>query len=94
MRNSPKPTEIETVKPIGRWRKVSIKDIDIDVPRSAPVEALGRTFAFGRLESEEEVVAPGAEGKTAEGNSNGDGDRYGDDGDGDSIMSGGSIDSI
>ena len=40
------------------------------------------------------AIVPDIEGKTAEGNSDGDGDQYGDDGDGDSITSGGSIDSI
>ena len=59
-----------------------------------PVEALSRTFAFGEAESGDEAIAPDIEGETAEGNGNGDGDRYGDNGDSDGITSGGSIDSI
>ena len=89
-RNLPYTPEIAKPELVRRWRKVSVKDVDVYVPWSAPVEALGRTFAFRRLESEEEVVAPGAEGERAY---EGEGDRDGDDMDGDGTASSGNADS-
>ena len=58
------------------------------VPLNAPIETASRTFAFGRLESGEEAIAP----RDVEG----DGDRDGDDGgvgDLDGTTSGGNVDS-
>ena len=93
-RNSPHTLEIKSCKRARLWRKVSVDNGDVYVPWNVPVEALSRTFAFGEAESGDEVIAPDIEGKTAEGNSDGDGDQYGDDGDGDGITSSGSVDSI
>ena len=39
--NSPTRPEIVMAKPIGRWRNVSVEDIEVYIPWNAPVEALG-----------------------------------------------------
>ena len=49
MRNLPYMPEIVKPELARRWRKVSVKDIDIYVPWSIPVEVLGWMFAFGWL---------------------------------------------
>ena len=60
-----------------------------------PVEVLGRTFEFGRLERAGEAIAPDVEGEMAEGAGDGDGGRDGgDDGiDSNGTTSSGHIDS-
>ena len=61
-----------------RWRKVSAGDGDVYVPWNVPIEVLGRTFEFRRLESGvEAIVLSNIEGERA-----GDGDQ---DGEGDGI---------
>ena len=61
------------------------------VPWNAPVEAPGRTFAFGELENAVEAIVPNVEGERA---GDGDGDRDGDVGGMDGTTSGVSVDSI
>ena len=73
-RNSPYTTEVRMPEPTYRWRKVSTGDGEVYVPWNMPIEASGQTFAFGCLESKEEVIVPGAEGKMAEGAGNSGGD--------------------
>ena len=48
------------------------------LPWNAPVEALGRTLAFGEVESGDEAIAPSVEGERA---CDGNGDQNSDDGD-------------
>ena len=58
-----------------RWRKVSAGDGDVYVPRNVPIEVLGRTFEFRRLESGVEAIVPSnVEGERA-GDGNQDGGR-------------------
>ena len=47
------------------WRRVSVDKSDMYVPWSMPVEALGRTLAFGEVESREKAIVPGFEGEGA-----------------------------
>ena len=63
------------------------------LPWNAPVEALGRTFAFRWLESTREVIVPIIEGERA---GNGSGDRNGDNesGDRDGMVSSSNVDSM
>ena len=92
--NSPEMLENERYKPIGQQRKVSIDGINVYLLWNAPVEALGRIFVFGQVESARKAIAPSVEGEMA-GDSDGDpnrGDRDG--GDGDGTTSGSSIDSL
>ena len=93
-RNSPYTLQNETFKRIYRWRTVSVGDGGVYIPLNAPIETASRTFAFGRLESGEEAIAPrDVEGERAV---EGDGDRDGDDGgvgDLDDTTSGGDVDS-
>ena len=93
-RNSPHTLQNETFKRIYRWRTVSVGDGGVYIPLNAPIETASRTFAFGRLESGEEAIAPrDVEGERAV---EGDGDRDGDDGgvgDLDDTTSGGDVDS-
>ena len=56
--NSPNTHKIVTSSSTYCWRRVSIDESDVYVPWSAPVEALGRTFAFGQPESREEAIVP------------------------------------
>ncbi|KIM57362.1 hypothetical protein SCLCIDRAFT_28844 [Scleroderma citrinum Foug A] len=93
MRNSLHMTEVGMPEPTIQWRKVSGNNIDVYIPWNAPVEALGRTFAFGWLESTGEAIAPIIEGERA---GNGGGDRNSDDesGDGDGMASSGNVDSM
>ena len=93
-RNSLNTRDNATYKRPVRWRKVSVGDSNVYVPRNAPVEALGtasRTIVFGQVETacEErvEAIAPG----DVEGAGDGDGDRYGDHGDVGDTASGGSV---
>ena len=102
-RNSPTAHEIERPKPTYQRKRVGTGDGDVYVPWNAPVEALGRAFVFGRLESAceeiesgEQAIAPSVEGKRAgDGNSgrNGDGGDDGGDGDEGSTTSSGGVDS-
>ena len=64
-RNSPYTHEIVTSDPTYQWKRVSTKDIDVYPPWNAPIEALGRTLAFGEVESGEKAIAPGFEGEGA-----------------------------
>ena len=67
------------------------------LPWNAPVEALGRTLAFGEVESGDEAIAPSVEGERAcDGNGDQNGDDGDDGGDGDKggTMSGSSIHSM
>ena len=67
------------------------------LPWNAPVEALGRTLAFGEVESGDEVIAPSVEGERAcDGNGDQNGNDGDDGGDGDKggTMSGGGMDSM
>ena len=88
--------EIESPKRSYRWRKVSIRNIDVYIPWNAPIEVLGRAFEFGEVKSTGKAIAPIVKGERA---GDGDGSRNRGnrnderDGDGDSTMSGGSIDS-
>ena len=91
MQNSPIGGQIEMAKPTGRWKRVSIDDVDMYLPWGVPVEMLSQTFAFGRLESREMAIAPDVEGKRAR---NSDDDRNRDIGGMDGTMSSGSVDSI
>ena len=59
-------------------------DVNMYIPWNAPVEAVGRIFAFGQVESAGEVMAVR---DVDEGAGNGDGD----DGDGDGTTSGSNI---
>ena len=97
--NSPKGREIVTPKSIGRWRNVSVEDVDVYLPWDAPVEVPSRTFAFGQVEDADQAIAPNLErageaiapnmGETAR---DGDGDGDGDDGDMDGATSSGDVD--
>ena len=71
------------LKSTCRWKRVG----------NAPVEASGRTFAFGEVESGDEVIAPVVEGEMA---CDGNGDSSGDNGnvDVDSTTSGSNINLI
>ena len=92
--NLPNTPENGTPKSSYRWRKVSVDNIDAYVPRSVPVEALGRTFAFGEAQSGVKAIAPSIDGRDVkERASDGDNDRNGDDGDGDGTASSGNVDS-
>ena len=91
MQNSPIGAQIETAKPTGRWKRVSVDDVDVYLPWGAPVEMPSRTFAFGWLESGETAIAPDIEGERAR---NSDDDRDGDVGGVDGTTSGSSVDSI
>ena len=50
-RNSPKGPETERPEPASQWRRVGVRDISVYLPWNAPVEALGRTLAFGEVTS-------------------------------------------
>ena len=65
MQNSPIGVQIETAKPTGRWKRVSVDDVDMYLPWGAPVEMPSRTFVFRRLESGEMAIAPDVEGERA-----------------------------
>ena len=78
-------------KSTRRWSRVSVDNINIHLPWNAPIEAPGRTFAFGPFGSGDKAIAPSVGGKRA---GAGDGDRNGDDGDVDDTTSSGSVDSI
>ena len=93
MRNSPYAIEIVMPDPASQWRRVGVGDINVYVLWNAPVEAPGRTFAFGQLESGVEAIVPDVEGEMAEGAGDGGGGRDEDDGDGDDMESGSSADS-
>jgi len=92
--DSPNGGDISTPKRTYQWRRVSVSDGDVYVPRNAPVVAIetaNRIFAFGEVESRVEAIAPSVESERA---GDGDGDGYGDDGgDGDvgDTTSGGSV---
>jgi len=93
MQDSPNAREIATPKPTIRWKKVSAGGIDIYVPQNAPIEATSRIFVFGRVESEDEAIAPSLEGERA-GDGDGDGNGGdGDDGDADGTTSSDGVDS-
>ena len=83
-----------TCRPTSQWKRVSVNDIDVYLPRNTPVEASGQTFAFGEAQSRVEAIAPGAEGETAEGAGDGGGDRDGYDRDGDGMASGSNVNSM
>ena len=97
-RNSPNTRNNVTSKHLVRWRKVSVGNSNVYVPRNAPVEALGtasRTIVFGQVETacEErvEAIAPGdVEGETV---GNGNGEQNGNNGNVDGSTSSGSADS-
>ena len=92
-RNLPITPEIKRSESTRRWRRVSVKDVDIYIPWNVPIEALGQTFEFGQAESGVEAIAPIVEGETVEGAGDCDGDRDGDDGSVDGTTSGSDIDS-
>ena len=89
-------TEIATPKHAICWKRVSDGDGDVYAPWHAPVKTLGRTLAFGEVESAEKAIAPSVEGERAgdgDGGRNGDDRDGGQDGDVDGATSGSSIDS-
>ena len=55
-RNSPETHKIATAKPIGQWRKVSVREVEVYIPVNASIETASRTFAFGWLKSEDEAM--------------------------------------
>ena len=93
MRNSPYMTKIATAKSIHHWRKVSVDGGNVYLPWNVPIEVLGRTFAFGEVESRGEAIAPGSEGETAQRAGDGDGDRDSKDDGKEGTTSGGDVDS-
>ena len=94
-RNSPDMRGIAMPKPIRQWRKVSAGDGEVYILWDAPIEALGRTLAFGEVESgRDKAIVPSLEGERA-GNGNG-GQREGDgdeSSDGDGMASSGNVNS-
>ena len=89
--NSPNTPENRTLESIRRWSRVSIDNINIHLPWNAPIEAPGRTFAFGLFGSGDKAIAPSVGGERA---GTGDGNQNSDDGDVDDMTSSGSVDSI
>ena len=89
--DSPIKPNIATSKCAYQWRKVSAGDSNVYILWNMPIEALGRTLAFGEVKSGVKVIVPNIEGERA---GDGDGNRDGDVGGMDGTMSGISMDSI
>ena len=87
---SPNAPENGMSKRPTRWKSVSVNDIDMYLPWNTPVEALGRTFEFGEVESGGEAIVPRSEG---DGAGEGNGDQDGDNGDVGGMTSSGDVDS-
>ena len=49
--------KVAMCRPTSRWRRVSVKDIDVYIPWNMPVEAPGRTFEFRLVETAGEAIA-------------------------------------
>jgi len=88
--DSPNGRDIATPELPGRWRKVSIGGGDVYVLLNTPIAVPTRQVVFGRVESGVKAIAPSVEVERAV---EGDGNRYGGDGDGGSTTSSGNANS-
>jgi len=88
MQDSPNGREIVTPESIIQWKRVSIGDRDVYVPRNTPIDTTGRNFVFGRVEGGVKAIAPSIESERA---GIGNCDEW--NGDVDGTTSGGSVDS-
>ena len=79
-----------TLKHADRRRWVSADGITVNIPLNEVLNTASRKVVFGRIESGGEAKVTNVEGDKA---GDGDGNRYGDDGDGDDMESSSSVDS-
>ena len=50
---------------MSRWRRVRIDDVDVYVPRNAPIKVPSRTVALGQVDSGDDLTAATLEDKRA-----------------------------
>ena len=62
---SPNAFEVETLELMSRWRRVRIDDVDVYVPRNAPIKVPSRTVALGQVDSGDDLTAATLEDKRA-----------------------------